>query len=247
MFAVLVAKTVADVFEPRSICTSTTELQSAFISDCFHHRRRADDLVIEYADLPYLDAKTEYIHATTPSEVLDSEVPYISLDTHNTVSSLRLKLVDLYQEGRASGFPIIAHEDQHSTSSSEVRMYGYIASKELEHGLALARARGLDDETVVKFRIAEELRSGRHGGLGLSGMVTPAANEVNNGTGDDDGEIDLSWLVDSAPIVVNIRSPMELLHEVSFPLFPFHSWSQMLTLSPHIYRCSQNLEYDTSS
>lgn len=211
------------------------------------YRPHTDDLVIEYADLPYLDAKTEYIHATTPSEVLDSEVPYISLDTHNTVSSLRLKLVDLYQEGRASGFPIIAHEDQHSSSSFEVRMYGYIASKELEHGLALARARGLDDETVVKFRIAEELRSGRHGGLGLSGMVTPAANEVNNGTGDDDGEIDLSWLVDSAPIVVNIRSPMELLHEVSFPLFPFHSWSQMLTLSPHIYRCSQNLEYDTSS
>ncbi|GAA5922545.1 chloride channel protein [Sporobolomyces koalae] len=196
MFAVLVAKTVADAIEPRSIY----------------------DLVIEVADLPYLDAKTEYIHATTPAEILDSEAPYISLDATNTVSALRQQLVDLYQEGRASGFPIVATEEQFGQLAT--RMYGYIASKELEHGLALARAHGLADDTIVTFKIAQDLRSGRlSGGLGLSGMLTPAAptmsfRDAQGGEHDEEGELDFSWLVDSAPIVVNSRSPMELLHEM---------------------------------
>ncbi|GAA5950393.1 hypothetical protein JCM3765_004530 [Sporobolomyces pararoseus] len=188
MFAVLVAKTVADAIEPRSIY----------------------DLVIEVADLPYLDAKAEYIHAATPSEVLDSEVPYISLDISNTVASLRQQLIDLYQEGRASGFPILGREEHPGSSST--RMYGYIASKELEHGLALARTRGLSDDTVVTFKIAQDLRSGRATGLGMSGLLTPAASTGYNENGD--GELDFGWLVDSAPIVVNVRSPMELLHEM---------------------------------
>ncbi|GAA6015134.1 hypothetical protein JCM11491_000477 [Sporobolomyces phaffii] len=195
MFAVLVAKTVADAIEPRSIY----------------------DLVIEVADLPYLDAKAEYIHAATPAEVLDSEVPYISLDVANTVAHLRQQLVDLYQEGRASGFPIVA-QDEHFGAATSTRMYGYIASKELEHGLALARARGLGDDTVVTFKIAQDLRSGRvTGGLGLSGLLTPAVGGGRHGDDSDDereGDLDFSWLADSAPIVVNVRSPMELLHEM---------------------------------
>jgi chloride channel 3/4/5 len=175
-------------------------------------RGKLDDLVIEVADLPYLDAKAEYIHAATPSEVLDSEVPYISLDISNTVSSLRQQLIDLYQEGRASGFPILGQEEHPGSTST--RMYGYIASKELEHGLALARTRGLSDETVVSFKIAQDLRSGRiTGGLGLSGLLTPAAGGTHHEA--EEGELDFSWLVDSAPIVVNVRSPMELLHEVN--------------------------------
>ncbi|GAA5977293.1 hypothetical protein JCM5350_002419 [Sporobolomyces pararoseus] len=188
MFAVLVAKTVADAIEPRSIY----------------------DLVIEVADLPYLDAKAEYIHAATPSEVLDSEVPHISLDISNTVTSLRQQLVDLYQEGRASGFPILGREEHPGSSST--RMYGYIASKELEHGLALARTRGLPDHTVVNFKIAQDLRSGRAAGLGMSGLLTPAAGPGHSENGEN--ELDFGWLVDSAPIVVNVRSPMELLHEM---------------------------------
>ncbi|GAA5907914.1 chloride channel protein [Sporobolomyces salmoneus] len=191
MFAVLVAKTVADAIEPRSIY----------------------DLVIEVADLPYLDAKAEYIHSATPAEVVDSEVPFISLDVPNTVSSLRQQLVELYQEGRASGFPILGQDETSRDSSAGSRMYGYIASKELEHGLALARARGLSDETIVTFKIAQDLRSGRlTGGLGLSGLLTPEA--MNGGEHREEEELDFSWLVDSAPIVVNIRSPMELLHEM---------------------------------
>ncbi|GAA6058723.1 hypothetical protein JCM10212_003411 [Sporobolomyces blumeae] len=214
MFAVLVAKTVADWIEPRSIY----------------------DLVIEVADLPYLDAKAEYIHAATPFEVVDADAPFISLDDPNTVASLRQLLVELYHDGRAGGFPIVAsdHGDPGQQEANELtmpplRMYAYIASKELEHGLALARARGLADSTPVRFRIAEDLRdgtvrSGRAGGraagggaLGLSGMVTPlTAEDCHRGSTSDDGEIDLDlgWLVDSAPIVVNVRSPMELLHEM---------------------------------
>ncbi|GAA5887484.1 hypothetical protein JCM5296_002589 [Sporobolomyces johnsonii] len=194
MFAVLVAKTVADAIEPRSIY----------------------DLVIEVADLPYLDAKQEYIHASTPGDVLDADVPTISLDADNTVASLRRQLADLYTAGSASGFPIVAQED--ASAPGQQRMYAYVASKELEHGLALARARGLADSTPCTFRVASALRLGgggggqgaegaRTGGSWLpSGAVTPS--------GAEHGEVDLSWLVDSAPIVVNLRSPMELLHEM---------------------------------
>jgi chloride channel 3/4/5 len=185
-------------------------------------RDALDDLVIEVADLPYLDAKAEYIHAATPSEVLDADVPYITLDTPNTVASLRQQLIDLYQEGRASGFPIVGQEE-HPGSTHSSRMYGYIASKELEHGLALARTRGLDDETIITFKIAQDLRSGRvTGGLGLSGILTPAVGH-EAADGEEEGELDFSWLVDSAPIVVNIRSPMELLHEVSVSRLSRHT------------------------
>ncbi|GAA5971664.1 hypothetical protein JCM21900_003889 [Sporobolomyces salmonicolor] len=193
MFAVLVAKSVADAIEPRSIY----------------------DLVIEVADLPYLDAKQEYIHASTPGDVLDADVPTISLDADNTVASLRRQLADLYTAGSASGFPIVAQED--GSASAGQRMFAYVASKELEHGLALARARGLADTTPCTFRVASALRLGGGGGPGgdgtrrggsalQSGAVTPSGAER--------GTVDLSWLVDSAPIVVNLRSPMELLHEM---------------------------------
>lgn len=211
-----------------------------------------DDLVIEVADLPYLDAKAEYIHSANPGEVVDAEVPFISLDATNTVGSLREQLVDLYQEGRASGFPILGRDDDAVERASSRRMYGYIASKELEHGLALARARGLADDTLVTFAIARDLRAGRltssASGLGLSGLVTPAVlrGERTRARGrqdvvdDDDNDgraLDFSWLVDSAPIVVNVRSPMELLHEVSCTRA--HMSSLILFANPlaHADRC----------
>ncbi|GAA5899900.1 hypothetical protein JCM6882_006997 [Rhodosporidiobolus microsporus] len=183
MLAVVLAKTVADSIEPRSIY----------------------DLVIEVADLPYLDAKTEYIHESTPSDILDSDAPTISLDVDNTVGSLRAQLAALYTAGTASGFPIVAQG-----GSGSRRMYAYIASKELELGLSVAASRGLADDAPVTFRTASAAAKGvSAGGMAFqSGAVTPSEGEG----------IDLSYLTDSAPLVVNVRSPMELLHEMFIKL-----------------------------
>ncbi|BGP36814.1 hypothetical protein JCM10449v2_000716 [Rhodotorula kratochvilovae] len=168
MLAVLLAKTVADRIEPRSIY----------------------DLVIEVADLPYLDAKTEYIHDSTPGDILDAAAPTISLTAPNTLGSLRAKLAALYASGSASGFPLVAPDGDAGT-----RMYAYCASKELEHGLALARARGLPESARCGFSGAEALARVRS-----SEGETP--------------EVDLGWLTDQAPLTISERSPMELLHEM---------------------------------
>ncbi|ORY75039.1 chloride channel [Leucosporidium creatinivorum] len=173
MLGVLTAKTVADAIEPRSIY----------------------DLVIEIADLPYLDAKLEYIHASTPGDILDARAPIISLDSPNTIDSLRAKLASLYSDGTGCGFPIVAQEE-----GGGLRMYGYLASKELEHGLAQAtRLGGVKGETPCTFRTASAVRMG----------VSTEQSRAQTPSG-----YDLSWLVDSAPIAVSLRSPMELCHEM---------------------------------
>ncbi|GAA5857166.1 hypothetical protein JCM8547_009348 [Rhodosporidiobolus lusitaniae] len=204
MLAVLLAKTVADSIEPRSIY----------------------DLVIEVADLPYLDAKAEYIHdSTTPSDILDSSAPVISLDKENTVSSLRAQLAALYADGTASGFPLVAADLEArqpasamessrllTTSQPPRRVFGYISSKELEHGLSLASSRGLPDSAPLTFRTASlaarGVSTGSGGTAAPSGAVTPVTGEFGA------GGMDLGWLSDAAPVTVNVRSPIELLHEM---------------------------------
>lgn len=179
MLGVLTAKTVADAIEPRSIY----------------------DLVIELADLPYLDAKLEYVHESTPLDILDSNAPVISLDEENTMQSLSGKLDELYREGTGCGFPIVGKEE------GGMRLYGYIGSKELEHGLSLAGRMGGAGggggagDTPCTFRMASAVRMGVS--VEASRTQTPAEG------------CDFSWLVDSAPIAVSLRSPMELCHEVS--------------------------------
>ncbi|BGO96631.1 Chloride channel [Rhodotorula toruloides] len=180
MLAVLLAKTVADSIEPRSIY----------------------DLVIEVADLPYLDAKAEYVHDSTPHDILDAGAPIISLDTDNTVSSLYSQLAALYASGTSSGFPLVASDDGGSP-----RMFGYIGSKELEHGLSLARAQGLSDSTTCTFRVAQGARRGL--AAEMSAAATPGL-----GGGAESETFDLSWLTDQAPLTVSARSPMELIHEM---------------------------------
>ncbi|GAA6035182.1 hypothetical protein JCM8097_006407 [Rhodosporidiobolus ruineniae] len=193
MAAVLLAKTVADSIEPRSIY----------------------DLVIELADLPYLDAKTEYIHESTPSDILDADAPTISLDADNTVASLRAQLAALYASGSASGFPLVALTRDEPSAVGR-RLYGYIASKELEHGLALAAARGLPDSAPLTFRAASAAAKG----VPVSGMASRARSGAVTPLLSAAGEegMDLGWLTDSAPIVVNVRSPMELVHEMFIKL-----------------------------
>lgn len=128
-------------------------------------------------DLPYLDAKTQYVHELSPQDILDSNAPTISLNEPNTVRSLRKKLAKLYQDGSGGGFPIVA-QDQ-----GGVRMWGYIAAKELEHGLGIA---ALSSPNVpCTFRSCSALMAG----------ISLPASRVSTPLGHD-----LSWLVNmSAP------------------------------------------------
>jgi chloride channel 3/4/5 len=148
-------------------------------------------LVIELNDLPYLDAKTHYVHEAVPMDIIDENAPVISLDEENTLESLRQKLAKLYAEGAGGGFPLVGAD------GDGLRMYGYIASKELEHGLLSANT--LAPNAPCTFRAAENVRSG----------VSMASSFIGASGGHD-----LSWLIELAPVTVNMRSPMELLHEV---------------------------------
>ncbi|KAI6040276.1 chloride channel [Pisolithus marmoratus] len=111
MLSVLVAKTVADALEPKGIY----------------------DLVIELSQLPYLDAKHEYLWADfSISDVTDREIDTICLDHPNTVMSLRDQLQSLLNAGHDdSGFPILRTRGDHGG----MRMVGYIGTSELEHAL----------------------------------------------------------------------------------------------------------------
>ncbi|KAM0755539.1 hypothetical protein T439DRAFT_341321 [Meredithblackwellia eburnea MCA 4105] len=169
MLSVLIAKTVGDAIEPRSIY----------------------DLVIELNDLPFLDVKTEYIHESSPAEIVDAECSVISLDDDNTIESLRTKLSELYADGTRGGFPIVASDD------GGLRLYGYLAAKELEHGLSTASFSPLG--TPCTFKSSQYMRQG----------MIPPASRVSTPAG-----CDFSYLVDLAPVTVNLRSPMVLLHEM---------------------------------
>ena len=171
------------------------------------------------ADLPYLDAKTEYIHESTPGDILDADAPTISLVEANTLASLHAKLAAMYASGTASGFALVAPDGDDGPE----RMYAYVASKELEHGIARARARGLPETTRCGFGAAEAL----------------ARVDVVRGR----SVVDLGWLVDQAPLTVNARSPMELLHEVR--LFRSLSSSSFSELS--LGRCSLARRCSSSS
>lgn len=167
--AILVAKTVADAIESHGIY----------------------DLVIELADLPFLDAKTQYAFEGLPKDIMDARAPTISLDEDNTIESLTVKLAAIYDAG-GCGFPIVASVD------SGRRMFGYIAAKELEHGLAAASMHSL--KTPCTFRTALALSKGHHIAASASHAPTPAGT-------------DFSWLSDQAPIMCSSRTAMPAVHE----------------------------------
>lgn len=267
-------------FHPPLYLLFSSSLRSIDLLHLSSTTATADDLVIEVADLPFLDAKAEYLHDFTPADILDSTCPTISLDdsdsSHqtgpNTVSSLRAKLAALYADGTASGFPIVAIDESEPSTSSlsrsqqpPRRVYGYIAAKELEHGLALATARGLGEDAAITFKTASAAAKGLlsaaagGGGRGTamqSGAVTPTFRDNGGGVvGGALESMDLGWLSDSAPITVSVRSSIELLHEVrpnplpsllSFPLHPFRlRLTRTPSLTPH--RCSSNSASGASS
>lgn len=113
MISVLVARTIADALEHKGIY----------------------DLVLEFSGLPYLDSKASFTwQGVSVSDAMDTGIEYISLEQKNTVASLQRKITRLalgmgYTDG---GFPIVIKD---TTSEEGLRMVGYIAAQELEHGL----------------------------------------------------------------------------------------------------------------
>lgn len=111
MVSILVAKTLADWLEHRGIY----------------------DLVIDLSGLPYLNDKETFSWSgTSVRDAMDTSIEYISLQQENTVESLQRKIERLalglgYTDG---GFPIVVPQGRKG-----VRMVGYIAAQELEHGL----------------------------------------------------------------------------------------------------------------
>ncbi|TBU33934.1 chloride channel [Dichomitus squalens] len=177
MLAVLVAKTVADALEPKGIY----------------------DLVINLSQLPYLDAKHEYIWGPYQmSDVTDRDVEAIRLDQPNTVKSLRDQLQKLVDSGNSdSGFPILKADDD------GLRMVGYIGANELEHALSIVAD---DPDEVISFHAA-----GPHGHFPLASSVSSLAETGSNALGLD--PYDFSCYMDQAPLTVQDNSPLELVQQ----------------------------------
>ncbi|KAG2756096.1 hypothetical protein P692DRAFT_20715982 [Suillus brevipes Sb2] len=176
MLSVLVAKTVADALEPKGIY----------------------DLVIELSQLPYLDAKHEYLWSNLSiKEVTDRDVDVIRVDRHNTVQSLRDQLQSLLNaEHDDGGFPIL----RPSREEDGMRMVGYIGASELEHALTVA-ADGATEE--VRFHTTYS-----HEELGAS--YSSWAEEPRQS---EEDPFDFSIYMDQAPLTIQSNSPLELLHQ----------------------------------
>ncbi|CAO1618827.1 unnamed protein product [Sympodiomycopsis kandeliae] len=191
MISVLVARTIADALEHKGIY----------------------DLVLEFSGLPYLDAKADYTwQGVSVEDAMDTGIEYISLEQKNTVASLQRKITRLalgmgYTDG---GFPIVIKDTRSPVESRAneegLRMVGYIAAQELEHGLnsLLRQTPGLDpDETVCTFRHLPQP-------FGVEGEAQEARMRDSIFLSNTEAH-DLSRYVDRAPITVNTFSPLELV------------------------------------
>ncbi|KAF8556363.1 hypothetical protein OG21DRAFT_1437153 [Imleria badia] len=175
MLAVLVAKTVADALEPKGIY----------------------DLVIELSQLPYLDAKHEYLWAHfSISDVTDRGVDVIQIDAHNTVESLRDQLQALLNAGHDdSGFPILRSDKY----SGKLRMAGYIGASELEHALAIVAE---DADEGINFQPN-----------GFDGDRDLTTSWIESSTVANEDLFDFSVYMDEAPLTIQSHAPLELLHQ----------------------------------
>ncbi|KAI0358560.1 hypothetical protein OH77DRAFT_1494220 [Trametes cingulata] len=179
MLSVLVAKTIADALEPKGIY----------------------DLVIELSQLPYLDAKHDYVWGNLQiSDVTDRDVDVIRVDRENTVKSLRDQLQDLVESGNSdSGFPILRPDGE------GMRMVGYIGANELEHALSIVAD---DPDQVIKFHTA---MPHQHGGP-MASSISSLAETGSHVIGAD--PYDFSCYMDQAPLTVQDNSPLELVQQL---------------------------------
>ncbi|KAH9858448.1 chloride channel [Lenzites betulinus] len=178
MLSILVAKTIADALEPKGIY----------------------DLVIELSQLPYLDAKHEYLWGNLLiNDVTDRDVDVIRVDRENTVKSLRDQLQFLVESGNSdSGFPILRPDEEGT------RMVGYIGANELEHALSIVAD---DPDQPITFTAG----SPHHGGP-MASSISSLAETGSNFIGAD--PYDFSYYMDQAPLTVQDKSPLELVQQL---------------------------------
>ncbi|KZT71831.1 hypothetical protein DAEQUDRAFT_749819 [Daedalea quercina L-15889] len=177
MLSVLVAKTVADALEPKGIY----------------------DLCIDLSQLPYLDAKHDYVWARLQiDDVTDRDVDVIRVDRENTVKSLRDQLQGLIVTGNTdSGFPIVRSDD------GGLRMVGYIGASELEHALSIAAD---EADQPIKFTGS--------GLYGYGGLMTSSLSSLEAGaTPAAVDPFNFSPYMDQAPLTVQSNSPLELVQQ----------------------------------
>ncbi|KAH9464719.1 hypothetical protein Pst134EB_004234 [Puccinia striiformis f. sp. tritici] len=169
--SVIIAKTVADNIEHRSIY----------------------DLVMDLSELPYLDAKSEYLHYAKPEDIMDHNAEVIVLNAELRASDLRQSIKNMLDAPQlGSGFPLIE-----TSESGDRRISGYVGLVELEHCLST-----IEGDPVCTFDGADpdafHYGSDPNGGSSSSSELT----------------VDFGYLVDHAPVTVSIKTPMELVHEI---------------------------------
>ncbi|PLW15660.1 hypothetical protein PCANC_15090 [Puccinia coronata f. sp. avenae] len=169
--SVIIAKTMADAIEHRSIY----------------------DLVMDLSELPYLDAKSEYLHYAKPEDIMDHDAEVIVLNGELRASDLRRSIKSMLEAPQlGSGFPLIVTSD-----NGDRRISGYVGLVELEHCLS-----AVEGDPICTFDGADPDVS--HNGNDLS-TGSPANYEPT---------IDLGYVVDHAPVTVSIQTPMEVIHEI---------------------------------
>jgi len=173
MLGVLVAKTVADALEPKGIY----------------------ELVIDLAQLPYLNAKHQFVWGgNTISDAMDRDVEVIRIERVNTVRSLRDQLAKVAAAGFTdTGFPILRGDED-----SNSRMLGFIGGSELEHALSIVAE---DADHPVSFH-PSDMRYRDISSSSISSLWDPV-----------DDPFDFSVYMDKAPLTVNINSPLELVQQ----------------------------------
>ncbi|KAI0267130.1 chloride channel [Gloeopeniophorella convolvens] len=176
MLSVLVAKTVADALEPKGIY----------------------ELVIDLAQLPYLNAKHQHIWAGHfISGAMDRDVATIHVERGNTVRTLRDQLARLVASGYAdTGFPILRGDEDGGS-----RMVGFIGANELEHALSIV-AEEADHPILFQPRR-------QHYGT----ISSPSISSLWDGQEQSADPFDFSVYMDKAPLTVNINSPLELVQQ----------------------------------
>ncbi|KAF7321607.1 Chloride channel protein [Mycena kentingensis (nom. inval.)] len=175
MLVILVSKTLADALEPKGIY----------------------DLVIDLSNLPYLDAKHEYLWGSLQvNDVMVRDGEVIRLDYTNTVRSLIEQLQKLLAAGNDdSGFPIVRKDG----NEDNLRMVGYIGANELEHALSLIAD---DPEDEVHFH-PEHSHRGGYASASFSSLLESGDRDMD--------PFDLSLYMDQAPLTVQSNSPLEMV------------------------------------
>ncbi|KAJ4483361.1 chloride channel [Lentinula aciculospora] len=179
MIAVLCAKTTADALEEKGIY----------------------ELVIDVAHLPYLDCKKTFLWGDRQiADVIVRDVDVIRLDQDNTVTSLRDKLQEFYQQhgNPDAGFPIL-RADEHNEDST--RLVGVIGARELEHALCIVADHA---DEIVTFQTTYS-----HHPL-ASSSFSSLLDDTNRSSFDI---FDFSMYMDQAPLTITLNSPLELVQQ----------------------------------